>query len=314
MDRKIVVIGGMGLLGSAIVRHLLPTAKVIVGDRRYSQALADARFGQGVVDYCHIDITERCTLYRALKGVEGVYNLAGALGTSELERDKVGAIQTNVVGAVNVFEVAQEMDCQYVFYPSKPNVWLNTYTITKYASEQFAKLFNQDDDFAVCSLRYFNAYGPGQHLYPIRKIVPTFAIQAMRGLPIQVYGDGEQTVDMIYTDDIAKITVDFTETRCKTVLDLGRGIEVTVNQVAEDVNEFFGNKAGIQHLPMRVGETPNTKLVADISQLKELIPLEFSDWKTSLATTLEYYAKLPESEIERALAFYGMGSGNQAGL
>ena len=79
-------------------------------------------------------------LRRAFDGADEVYHLAGMLGTSELDDDVQAAIVGNVCGAVSVFEAALDRDVPAVFYPSKPNVWRNTYTITKYAAEQFAEL------------------------------------------------------------------------------------------------------------------------------------------------------------------------------
>src|SRR5262249_24827505 len=160
----------------------------------------------------------------------------------------------------------------------KPNVWLNTYSITKFASEQFARLYNETRDIRICSLRYFNAYGPNQATGPVRKIIPTFARQASCGRPIEIFGDAEQVVDMICSEDRGRITVDFMRTSYDgPPLDCGRGIRVTVNQVAAEVNRYFGNRSGVKYLPMRRGETPCTTLVAEIEPLRTLLTkLEFS--------------------------------------
>ena len=61
--------------------------------------------------------------------------------------------------------------------------------------------YNQRGETRFCALRYYNAFGPNQSLYPIRKIIPMFAALAMRGRPLEVFGDGEQVVDLVYSPD-----------------------------------------------------------------------------------------------------------------
>lgn len=77
------------------------------------------------------------------RGAEEVYDFAGVLGTSELDDDVAEAITTNVLGAAVQFEAAIRQGVRRVLYASKPNVWLNTYSITKWAAEQFADLYNR---------------------------------------------------------------------------------------------------------------------------------------------------------------------------
>lgn len=293
MHPRAVVVGGLGFLGAAVVRELVArgTALVVV-DRKASGAACDRLFGRGAVAWRRADISERTTLRSCFRRADEVYYFAGRLGTSELEADLHGAIRDNVTGAVNVFEAAMHADVGRVFYPSKPNVWLNAYTITKIAAEQFAELFSRRG-LQISTLRYFNAYGPGQKVAPVRKIIPTFAVQALRGQPLTVYGDGEQTVDMIYSTDLARVTIDLVRHPHQLApLDLGRGIGLTVNQVAADVIAHCGSRSPIHHLPMRDGETPGTQLVADISPLRRILgDLAFADWGHSLSHTLEWYAR-----------------------
>ncbi|AHG90497.1 NAD-dependent epimerase/dehydratase [Gemmatirosa kalamazoonensis] len=299
-----VVVGGLGFLGGAVVDELLARGDAVsVVDPHAARIRCDERFGPGRVRALDGDILHPATLRDAFHGADEVYHLAGRLGTSELDDDVPAAIATNVTGAVHVFEAAAAARVPSVFYPSKPNVWLNTYTITKVAAEQFAELYAAQRGMRICSLRYFNAYGPRQALGPVRKIVPTFAAQALRGLPLGVFGDGEQTVDMIHSADLARLSVDLLRSGYRgPPLDCGRGVPLTVNEVAAAVNAYFGNRAGVRHLPMRRGETPRTTLVADIAPLRAALgTLRFADWDSSLAETLAWYASRDARELDLAL-------------
>lgn len=219
-----IVVGGMGFLGGAVVDALLERGDTVgIVDNRGTRRERDRRFGATRVRGWHGDILDQATLAPAFAGADEIYHFAGRLGTSELEEDIHGAIAANITGAVNVFEAAIAAGVTVVFYPSKPNVWLNVYTITKAASEDLARLYAANHSLRIRSLRYFNAYGPWQATGPIRKIIPTFAQQALRGEPLTIYGDGQQTVDMIHAEDIGRITVDYTRAHADDqALDCGR--------------------------------------------------------------------------------------------
>src|SRR5690349_6841230 len=125
-----VVVGGLGFLGGAIVDELLRRGDAVaVLDPHAADARCAARFGPGRVRCLRGDILDPASLRDAFRGADEVYHPAGRLGTSELDADVPSAIAANVTGAVNVFEAAVAAGVPAVFYPSKPNVWLNTYTI-----------------------------------------------------------------------------------------------------------------------------------------------------------------------------------------
>ena len=305
---RAVVVGGQGFLGSAIASDLLRRGdEVFVFDVDADRTECDEIFGTGVVRVVRGDILDPAALRSAFRGADEVYHLAGMLGTSELEENVGAAILGNVCGSVNVFEAAIACRVPAVFYPSKPNVWRNTYTITKFAAEQFAELYSEGGDVRIPSLRYFNAYGPRQSLGPIRKLVPTFAVQALCGLPLTVYGDGEQTVDMIFSEDLARQTVDFLRSGYQgEAPDCGRGVPMTVLEMAECVRALLGSSSPIVHLPMRRGETPSTHLVADPVRLEGVLgPLGFTDFERSLEATLNWYAGRPSIQLAAAASALG---------
>jgi nucleoside-diphosphate-sugar epimerase len=193
-----------------------------------------------------------------------------------------------------VFEAALHAGVGAVFLACKPNLWHNAYSITKEAAERFALTFARDhEDVRFRCLRYYNAYGPHQALGPVRKMIPTFAACALRGMPIPVFGDGEQTVDLILADDLARITIDYLRDPDgdATALDCGSGHAASVSEIAHLINELAGNDAGVRYHPMRVGEPDSTTLVADIGPLeRQLGPQEQLDLEQGLARTLDWYA------------------------
>lgn len=299
MPTHAVVTGGCGFLGAAIVEELRSRGdRVTVLDRRASQAGVP----EGVTALC-LDITDEQALAKAFEGADEVYHLAGKLGTAELDDRAADAVRINILGSLHVFEAARTAGVPVVFQPTKPNVWLNTYTITKVAAEGFGELLRRSGELRVVSLRYFNAYGPRQALGPIRKIMPVFAAAALEGVPLPIFGDGRQTVDMVHAADVARLSVALVRSGYDgPPLDCGSGVGRTVCEVAADVNACVGSHAGTRHLPMRRGEVPGTVLVADMEPLSRLLgPLAFRAWDAGVVETVQWYGRREPEEIRAAV-------------
>lgn len=159
--------------------------------------------------------------------------------------------------------------------------------------------------------KWFNAYGEGQHTHPVRKAVPCFILCALYNKPVTIWGDGLQTVDMIYMEDIAYLAVETMNKKEFTmdkVIEIGRGIEVTVMKLAQDIIRLTKSTSKISHNPMRSGEISNTKLVADISGINKYIQndYKFYDYEQGLLNTIDYYRTLPQENISDFFKFYGL--------
>jgi len=300
---RCVVTGGSGFIGQNIVRALAKEGQdVVVFDvAKPDYKLPDtAEFIEGDVRY-YANLYDLCS-----DGIDEIYDCAGILGTHELIHDSNRAVDINIGGAVNVLKVAVDTGVKRLFHPTKPNEWLNTYSITKHAAERFCQMYAEVYGLQVVVMKWFNAYGPAQKLYPIRKVVPMFAVQALRDLPIEIWGDGFQTVDMIHVEDIAKFAIGATRRAdlVGKICDVGSGTPLTVNQLADFVIELTGSKSEIVHLPMRAGEPTRSTICADTTALGQYFPLEFKDFKGGMIETIEYYAKLPDKEVDKALLHF----------
>jgi len=131
---------------------------------------------------------------------------------------------------------------------------------------------------------------------------------------LEVYGDGEQTVEMVYVKDMAKVVVDATRTsigkKSSSVLDLGSGQVMSANDLATSiidiVKSFFNPacKSKIIHLPMRAGEPAKTHIEANLQPLKEIMNLpKFTSFEQGMLRTINWYNELPSYEIDRALLY-----------
>lgn len=242
---KVVVSGGKGFIGRAVKAHLEDA-----GYEAVSYDLPD-------------DVRDLPNLLKVTEGADSFIHMAGVLGTHELFDTIELAIDVNIKGTVNVLEACRQNGLNFVGI-TMPQVFKSIYTATKVCTGWIASGFNQTYELPVSHVRAFNAFGPGQAHGPghPQKIVPTFAVEAWAGRPIPIWGDGEQSVDLIHTSDLGRMLVDATEFGGDQTFDGGTGVEFTVNQVAQMVLDITGSKAGIRYLPMRRGERP-THIVAE---------------------------------------------------
>lgn len=251
MVERVIVTGGRGFIGTAVGNEL--------ARRGFSWAPFDhTNHGHDVRDFAQDFIT--APPWR--DDVLAVVHLAGMLGTHELFDEVDEAIDVNVKGTAHVLEAARIKGARYVGI-TMPAVFPSIYTATKIAAAGLERAYHHTHGVPVSRVRAFNAYGAGQKHGPNhpQKIVPTFATEAWAGRPIPIWGDGTQTVDLVHTDDLARMLVDALGHGDDATFDGGTGIAFSVNEVAEMVLGITRSKAGVEYLPMRRGELP-TKIVA----------------------------------------------------
>lgn len=197
------------------------------------------------------------------------------LGTHELVDCAIEATQINVIGTLNVLEACKAYGVKLVEI-SKPNCWVNTYTITKVAAESFTEMYRREHKVEAVTIKWFNVYGGRQPLMEeagYKKMIPTAVVNALRGEDIEVYGNGEQTMDLVHTVDTVEATLAVMDNwdRCEGhTFEIGSGEETTVNKAVSDILRMTKSSSKIVHVPMRKGEVDNTKIKADLTQSRIL--------------------------------------------
>lgn len=273
----VLVTGGNGFIGQYVVEELLARDKeVVVLDPRGRDPIPGSRVVLG-------DIRDDVAVTEAMAHADSWIHLGGVLGTAETIDNPRPAALVNVVGGLNVFEAAAQYDLPGVNI-AVGNAWSadNTYSITKATVERFAKMYNAYRDTSITTVRALNAYGPRQvPVSPwgpskVRKIVPSFICRALSGMPIEVYGGGDQVADMIYVKDVAKSLVGALEWTVDNgpapgIVEAGSGVPTTVMDIAEEVQKAVENLTGkrveIVNLPMRRGEPEQDVVLGDPTTL-----------------------------------------------
>ena len=309
---RVAICGGSGFVGSNLVLHLQhtePSTEIVIVDT----AVPQVPIG-GNTRYVYADVRNLASLVRAFEGCQEVYHLAGVLGTSELLPITSLAAEVNVAGVANVLDACVMAHVERVYNVAKPHfdsLHENTYTLTKNAGELLGLLYREKHGLKVATVRWLNAVGPYQHLYPIRKLVPCMVLFALEGIPLEIYGDGTQTIDPIDARDMARFTV----YACRhldgeRVVDLGSGRAISCNDAARLIVErvrhrHHGPKSAIVHVPMRPGEKEGVNLVADMSYWTSIGMATEHSFESSIDSVIDHVMKMPATHLRNSLAFYG---------
>jgi len=307
---KVLVTGGTGFIGWYVVQTLLEDGHgVLVFDHNSPGTLRGTP--QDRVEIFHGDVRDATSVTEAAAHVDGIIHLAAVLGTQETITNPRPSAETNILGSLNVFEAANQYDLPVV-YAGVGNHWMRdhgagSYTISKTAVEDFARMFNKFRKGKISVVRPVNAYGPFQSIAEpyghskVRKIMPSFICRALVGDDIELYGGGVQVSDCVYVGDVARTFVNalkYTRENGPETFGVGPTKSHTVREVADIVLNAaapyaIGPRSKIVDLPMRPGEVPNSSVTADTSKL-HLLGLDpdkdFVTLEAGISLTTQYYA------------------------
>ena len=286
---NILVSGGAGFVGNSLIKELLKDGhKVTSFDRTKYSGIREN------VNEVYGDITDSYAVDCYVKENDYIFNIAGMLGTQETIDNPIPAIQTNLIGAINIFNSLRRYNKKGTQI-SVGNHWMNNpYSITKSCSERFALMYNKEHSTKITIIRGLNIYGAGQKPFPVKKVVPNFVLSAINKKDLTVYGSGESQMDMIYVDDAARIlkaTIN-NEVCFDKVIDMGTGIAPTVNEIAKTVISKLGSKVKLNHVPMRPGEDLHSIVCADTKLMKEVLkidPKTLKSFNEGIVPTIDYY-------------------------
>lgn len=254
-----LITGAAGFLGSALAEHLAREGHQVRGLDDLStgnpQALSpDVHFTRG-------DINDRPKLWTLLQEVDCVYHLAARVSVQESVLYPREYNATNVGGTVSLMEAMRDVGVRRVILASSGAVYgdqgdqpLNEiappdprspYAVSKFSAEHYVRTIGNLWGMESVCLRIFNAYGPGQNLPPSHPpVVPHFLRQAMRGGTLVVHGNGEQTRDYVYVDDVvsAMVAAATAPDINGLVINVGSGTETSIRDLVKSVSQAVGRE------------------------------------------------------------------------
>jgi len=266
-NKNILLVGGAGNIGSHIAELLaVEKANIFIYDNFIRGKIANIRIAKatGKVKVIRGDIRDVKKLNLAMRGMDYVFHLAAAWLLQCLEEPRL-ALKVNVEGTYNVLEAAVQNKVKKLVFSSSASVFgdpsrfpvdethpFNTnsaYGASKVAGEQFCEVFHKMYGLKYVALRYFNVFGPRQDVKgAFTQVIPKWLDRIDAGRPITVFGDGEQTMDLIYVGDVARANVLALKSSEESgVFNIGSGRETSANQLAEILLRLTGSGAKISH-------------------------------------------------------------------
>ncbi len=266
--QRVLVTGGAGFIGSHLVDALMQKGhEVLCLDNFFTGSkdniahhLGDPRF-----ELVRHDVVEPILLE-----VDQIYNLACPASPVHYQYNPVKTVKTNVMGALNMLGLAKRVGARIlqastsevygdpVVHPQQEDYWGNVnpiglrscYDEGKRLAETLMMDYHRSNGVEVRIVRIFNTYGPRMAVDDGR-VVSNFAVQAIKGEPITIYGQGTQTRSFCYVDDLVAGLIAMMEAEDFIgPVNLGNPDEFTMLQLAQQVLEFTGSSSPLEHLPL----------------------------------------------------------------
>jgi nucleoside-diphosphate-sugar epimerase len=289
---RYLVTGGAGFIGSNIVDELVRRGhSVVVLDNLSTGKESNLAGVRSKIELNTGSVTDLAAVQAACRGAEYVIHLAARTSVPRSVEDPLGTNHTNIDGTLNVLVAARDAKVRrFVFAasssaygetPTLPKVEtmqpdpISPYGVTKYVGELYAQVFGRVYGLETASLRYFNVFGPRQDpTSQYSGVLSRFMLAVIEGKPPVIYGDGEQSRDFTFVENI----VDESLRACEAggasgkVFNGGTGVRVTLNEVLRQLEKITGKKIPAKYEPARSGDILHSQ--ADISLARKILGYE----------------------------------------
>jgi UDP-glucose 4-epimerase len=300
---RVLITGGAGFIGSHLAVALQKRAAVRIVDNLRT---GDRRRLEGRnVDFVQASVLDTAALRSAMSGADVVFHLAAMVGVQESMDNPRGCIETNVIGTFNVLEAAADAGVPKLVFASSAAIYggeppvptpetaspspKSPYAMSKLDGEYLCEMFLREERLKTVTLRFFNVFGPGQDpASPYAAAVPTFIRRAICGEEVTIFGDGEQTRDFVYVEDIVSSLLFVAENSNLTgAYNCGYGHQTTINEIAHQIVELTQSDSRLIHLPARPGDVRHS--CASTEKLRASGWRPVSGLKEGLRKTVEAY-------------------------
>ena len=299
---RILITGGAGFIGSHIAEYFQGKAEIRILDNLRAGNMRNIRDLD--VEFIRGDVRDRVKLARAMEGVDYVFHLAAMIGVPESMEHPLDCVDINVNGTLMVLEEAAKAGVKKLIYASSAAVYGNNsniirredmnadpdsiYAVTKLDGEHYCKIFSESGKLKTVSLRYFNVFGPRQDPESAYAAAPAlFSNRAIHGQKIRMFGDGEQSRDFVYVDDVVKVNAFFMENDLEGVYNVATGKTVTINELVKRILFVTDSQSEVEYLPERPGDIRH--LQASTDKLHGAGVRCDANFAASLGATLNYY-------------------------
>ncbi len=323
MKRIWLITGGCGFIGKSLAAYLLEKQRrggidvrvldnLSVGSEKdlFSMLHHAGRpeFRTGGVELFRGDIRNFEDCFHSVRGVETVVHLAANTGVEQSVRNPLADMEANVAGTLNMLEAARRARVRKFIFASsgaplgevQPPIHegvaprpVSPYGASKLAGEGYCMAYTRTFGLPAMALRFGNVYGPGSGHKG--SVVASFFRNALNGLPIEISGDGSQTRDFIYIEDIVRAMVLAAKAQCEgEVFQIATCRETSVNELAAAVRRILEERTGIRTAVSFGSARPGDvkRNYSDITKARRMLGFEpLTTLDEGLQKTLEYFLR-----------------------
>jgi UDP-glucose 4-epimerase len=285
-EKHIVVTGGAGFIGSNLVKNLMEKNHIIVIDDLSTGHLQNIEnlVTLKKIEFINGSITDLELLQKTFSGVDYIFHEAAIPSVPRSVKDPLKTTTVNALGTLNVLLAARDNHVKKVIYASSSSVYgdtptlpkqedmipnpLSPYAVSKLTAEYFCGVFTRIYALPTVSLRYFNVYGPGQDpTSEYAAVVPKFITSVLNEKPPLIYGDGGQTRDFTFINDVVRANILAAESTSTGIFNIAGGKRISVNQLAELIIRICKKNVTSVHQSPREGDILHS--LADVARAKE---------------------------------------------
>ena len=285
-----LVTGGAGFIGSHITDRLIKEGvRVRILDNLSTGNIANVNLE--LTEFIKGDITDEEVLKKALDGVDIVFHEAAQINPAKAVEEPLYDFKVNAEGTVKLIIHSLRanvkrfiMACTNTYGDAEVDEMkedlstlavrrslLSPYAASKVCAEAYLKVANDELGLPTVRLRYFNVFGPRQLPKSECGVIPIFVQNAFAGKPLYIFGDGTYTRDFVYVDDVvdANLLAVKNGNVCGGVFNVGTGVEISINKLAEKIKQIANSEVPIIHTHLRAADCRRSK--ADLTESREIL-------------------------------------------
>lgn len=303
-NKKVVVTGGLGFIGSHIVENLCEDNHVIIVDNESTGKIENIQhFNQDNIDVIVQDIN-LANLKELFSDCDYIFHQAALPSVPRSIKDPLRSNEANITGTLNVLLAARDCDVSKVIYASSSSVYgdittlpkvedmpinpKSPYAVTKATGELYCQNFTDIYNLPTICLRYFNVFGPRQDPESqYAAVIPKFITMIMKGVSPTIYGDGMQSRDFTYVENVVNANILACESHKTGVFNIACGRRIILNHLVLMLNELLEKNVESIYVNPRLGDIKHS--LADISKAEELGYYPQDNFKEELQETIEYF-------------------------
>lgn len=304
-NKKILITGGAGFIGSHIVDELINDNEITIIDNLTTGSIKNLKYPEHEnLNFIEGDIRE-INFDDFTSGTDYIFHLA-AMASVPLSVEKpMECNDINVNSTVKLLKSAVDNDVKKIVFSSSSSVYgenrnmplketeqpmpTSPYAASKASCELYLRTFYESYGLNYIALRYFNVFGPRQDKNSqYAAVIPNFISSLLEGKQAEIYGDGEQTRDFVYIGDIAQANINSCKSDYNGIINIASGKKLTINELYEIVKNALGSELKPKYLPKRPGDIKHS--LADTSNMEKIdLKIDYGNFEDQIIETVNWF-------------------------